>query len=117
MSPKVGKQRLLGALGIGVAALLLGSQAHAIGIAVAVLAFLLGAASVALGQRWLGSPEESPPRYGVAALGASIAVVVSGAAVILDAPEMPYVVGGAAFALTAGLVFGLVLVKYPDPQR
>lgn len=91
--------------------LLMAPAAHAVGIAVALAAFLLGAAVMFFGQHRMGAPGSPSRTYPWLVVGAVLAPVIVAAAGALGLTELPALVvaAGGGFATGALLVFTLRL--------
>lgn len=107
-------RRIASTLVFGAIALYLGSSADLVGIVFVALAYVAGAASVALGPRWLGAPGRPPPRYGWAAAGSAFGLLVAGAAAAMNLQNLALVLAGAMAAFVGGVVLGLAVIRYPD---
>ena len=87
--------------------LLMAPDAHAIGIALALVAFALGAAAMFFGQNRMGAPGSPSRTYPWLVVGAVLAPVIVTAAGALGLTELPALVvaAGGGFATGALLVF------------
>jgi hypothetical protein len=109
-------RRVVGTIVFGGVALYFASGGGSVGLVAVVVAYIVGAASVALGPAWLGEPGKLPPRYGVAAAGSALGLIVAGAAAALGVPAVGLVFAGVMSAFVGGVSLGLVLIRFPDAQ-
>ena len=107
-------RRVVGSIVLGGVAIYFASEGGSVGLVAAVAAYIVGAASVALGVACLGEPGNLPPRYGVAAVGSALGLIVVGAAAALGVPAVGLVLAGVMSAFVGGVALGLVLIRFPD---